>query len=360
MKIVFRVDSSEKIGIGHVSRCLVLANKLKCKGAHIEFICKDLVGHVCDVIKEQGFIVHMIDEPSPQLPTTNVSLGRHRHCWQNDVDASTAVLESNSLSDWLVVDHYELDLKWELALRRVTKKIMVIDDLANREHDCDLLLDQNFYQNRLVRYTGLVPDRCTKLLGPQYALLRPEYEYVGNSISIRDGIVKNILVCFGGSDPVNQTAKVIEAVCQLRLNNVNVHVVVGRSNPWRERIRSMCDEVGNFQFYYDVTDMANLMREADFFIGAGGSTTWERCAAGLPALIVAIADNQREISKAVAAFGAAEYLGTYQEVSVEDLRDAIRRIIRSPETLKVMSKSAMQLSDGIGVTRVVEKMEVKN
>ena len=222
---------------------------------------------------------------------------------------------------------------------------MVIDDLANRQHDCDILLDQNFYLNKESRYQGLVPEHCQLLLGPKYALLREEFFQVRKSMRVRDGQLRNILVFYGGVDATDETSKAIQALQNLRdtgvLHDVQVTVVVGASNERKEDIAGRCKQAG-FRYLCQVSNMADLMAEADLMLGAGGSTTWERCFLGLPAIVTAIAENQVQICEDCAKEGLIFYLGYWDKVRQADICKAINKL-RVPSKLLSMQRKMSQL-----------------
>lgn len=218
-----------------------------------------------------------------------------------------------------MVDSYALDHKWEKFLRPHVNKIMVIDDLANRAHDCDLLLDQNYYRDIEHRYDGLLPLTCRKLLGPEYALLRPEFHQAKKNLRKRDGKIRRILVFFGGSDPSNETKKALQAIKLLNRPEIAVDVVVGAGNPHREEIKQICSEMPNTTYYCQVENMAELMAAADLAIGAGGVTTWERLYLELPTIAIAVAENQVETLEALGEAEMVWYLGIWSEVVVDDI-----------------------------------------
>jgi UDP-2,4-diacetamido-2,4,6-trideoxy-beta-L-altropyranose hydrolase len=387
MNILIRTDASQQIGSGHVMRCLSLANELRKKKARVSFICQELPGNMCDYIEQQGYPVH-----------------------------SNAILAAeNKLIDWLIVDHYSLDAQWEATMRLYVKKIMVIDDMANRKHDCDLLLDQNLYVDMESRYHDLVPQHCKQLLGPKYALLRPEFLSACQTLRKRDGSIKRILIFMGGSDPTNETAKALEAIklyCTkskivipseaktvipseaktvipseaktvipsearnlsgtqispvgrndsntsimnvrsiLNSPDIAVDVVVGASNPHKEQIKQLCASLPNSTYYCQVSNMAELMVKADLAIGAGGSTNWERCCLGLPSLVIIIAENQEELTQTLHEQGYLISLGTKEKVSAETIWQNLYDILNEPERVLSFVEKGKQLVDGNGAKRV--------
>ena len=340
MKIAFRADASISIGSGHVMRCLTLAEALKERGIRVRFVCRELEGNLCELIEARGFEV--------------LRLGPDSVSWEKDANDTATTLADWEKLDWLIVDHYALDGRWESKLREAAKKIMVIDDLADRAHDCDILLDQNYYSDMEARYDGLVPAHCLKLLGPKYALLRTEFRKARESLKKRDGTIKRLLIFFGGSDPTNETAKAIEAVKLLGRPEIAIDVVVGNSNPNRGEIKRLCESMPNTTFHCQVDNMAGLMTEADLSIGAGGSATWERCCLGLPAIVLSLAANQVKIAKGAAAAGVASYLGDGRKTSSEWLCREIRRCLDNPDQLLIMSEKARKIVDSNGGERLCQ------
>jgi UDP-2,4-diacetamido-2,4,6-trideoxy-beta-L-altropyranose hydrolase len=345
--IVFRVDSSVRIGSGHLMRCRTLAEELKQRGAEVHFICRRHSGNLIELLRET-FPLHEL--PPPPVDTQNAS-DEDYAAWlgvsQVQDAADTIAALQGERPDWLIVDHYSLDKSWETALRPHIGRIMVIDDLANRAHDCDLLLDQNLYADMETRYTDLVPSHCQLLLGPKYALLRPEFREARKNLRTRDGTVKRILVFFGGTDPTNETAKVIQALKLLELD-CTVDVVVGGSNPHKARIKQACADLGHFNYHEQINNMAELMAQADLAIGAGGSATWERCCLGVPTLVTAIAENQKKICEALHAKEAVYFTTNNIELSQE----LIEYLLGKTDLLKHIAYSASALTDGRGSARV--------
>jgi len=343
MNVVFRVDSSVTIGTGHVMRCLTLAKQLKQKNVNISFICRDLEGNLINFIKDHGFTVHVLSKIRIDEKDNNAIFKWYKENWQQDVRETLDIVEAHIRSiDFFIIDHYGLDEKWESTLKPFIKKLMVIDDLANRKHVCDFLLDQNLYLNYEERYKNLVPPECKQLLGPNYVLLREEFIDASCQKRIRDGKIHNILVFFGGTDPTNETIKALNALALLE-NNIKVNVVVGSSNKRKDEIREYCDRYPNFFFHCQVPNMAELMNEADLAIGAGGTTTWERCYLGLPSITIIVADNQVELTNAVSKFGATINLGFSHEVTSEQIFEAVKDLIEHPKKVQLLSERASKL-----------------
>ncbi len=312
MKIAFRVDSGKMIGTGHVMRCLTLADLLSEKGAEITFLSRPHERHIGSVIEKRGYRFL-------PLSSANAELGVTESSWlgvtQQEDAAECAKILKDSPVDLLIVDHYAIDASWESALRPYAKKIFVIDDLANRQHDCDILLDQNFYTDKDTRYQGLVSEKTKIFTGPEYALLRPEFLETPFIAANRNEPIKNILVFFGGADVYNFTGKTIDILAELVKENphhIAVTVIAGAANSFMNSVQEQCKNFG-FQYNQNVNDIGGLFRAADLAIGAGGVTTWERARSGLPAIVIAIADNQKEICRDAETIGLVRYAGDYDQ-----------------------------------------------
>lgn len=349
MKVAFRADASLQIGTGHVMRCLTLAEELRSRGAVCHFICRAHPGNLTALLRQRGFDVTELPGGSPGFtPIKDEGAPPTAHAqwlgcdWHSDVEQTLDVVQAIR-PDWMVVDHYAIDIRWEKILRPHVRRMMVIDDLADRAHVCDLLLDQNFYADMATRYIGLTPETCTMFLGPTHVLLRPEFIQAKQHLRQRDGVVRHILVFFGGSDPTNQTRNVLVALGKLNRQEIAVDVVIGGANPHRSHLQELCKSMPNVALHYQVSNMAELIGRADLGIGAGGAAMWERCYLGLPTITVAFADNQVRTTEDVARLGAIKYLGRCNSFSSSEYELAINEVFDSPEQLKRMSEVSQTL-----------------
>jgi len=309
MQILFRTDASLDIGTGHVMRCLTLAHALRERGAACRFVCREHRGHLADVIRGRGFQVDLLAHGAPlqgghPTPPHGGWLGTDP---ATDARQTLAVLDGEMV-DLLVVDHYALDAAWERALRHACRRLAVIDDLADRPHDCDLLLDQNLGR-AAADYANLVPGGCKVLAGAEHALLRPEFAALrGDSLARRQsGALRRILVAMGGVDKDNVTEQVFSALKSCKLGpEAAITVVLGPSAPWLAQVRAVAATMPwPTAVEVNAPHMARLMADSDLAIGAAGTTAWERCCLGLPSLIMVLADNQRRGAAALAAANAA-------------------------------------------------------
>jgi len=351
MRVSIRVDASSQIGTGHFMRCLTLADALQQRGAQARIVSRNMPEHLRDMLAAKGHeFIRLVSRPreenSDRLSHAHW-LGTSQHADAQD----TVQVLSDQTWDWLVVDHYALDARWESALRQTAKNILVIDDIADRQHDCDVLLDQNFYADMDTRYAGKVPPHCQLLLGPRYALLREEFRQLRDQVKPRIGPVKRVLVFFGGVDADNYTACAIAALAGLTTPDLQVDVVIGAQHPFREELEFKCAEYG-FSCYVQTHRMAELMAAADLAIGAGGSATWERCCLGLPCIVMAIAENQEQAAQDLATTGAIKFVAGKSEIAAAQLERIIAET-RESEWINGASLSALHLVDGQGVNRVI-------
>lgn len=342
MRIAIRADASTDIGTGHVMRCLALAGALRGRGCEVAFVCREAEGDLCALIEGGNW-------PVFRLPGTGFQ-------WEQDAADTLAALGGPwARLDWLIVDHYGLDARWEALARSRTRRLMSIDDLADRKHDCDLLLDQNLSRHRPDnRYAGLVAPNCRMLLGPGYALLRPQFAQARATLKARNGELRRIMIFFSGSDPCNETAKALEGFRLFGRSAVDADVVVGASNPRREEIRLACEQMPNATYHCQVENMAELMARADLAIGGAGVANWERCCVGLPSLVAVLAHNQLEPALAAAEHGAVVNLGWFDRLGAPDYRLALDAV--KAGDLLAMQERALDLVDGMGCARVAQTL----
>ena len=365
MRVVIRVDSSYQIGSGHVMRCLTLADYLRQTGAEIHFVCRDHTGNLGSLLKDKAFELSVL--PSTGRRNTLPSQDDRGYAnwlgvdWKTDAEQTRSAISRLHLQpDWLVIDHYALDYRWEETLSSQTGAVFVIDDLANRRHNCSVLLDHNLSLQGETRYRNLVPAECRLLCGPSYALLRPEFEVAASNLRERDGTVRRILIFFGGVDAAGMTLKACEAVVACGREDLLVDVVVGVANPRREEIREQCESHPVLRYHDQVCNMAELMAAADLAIGAGGTTTWERAFLGLPTITIPVAENQVPSTEAMADAGAIWNLGFHEAVGVDTIVSALRRVLGDPAEVRSVGDRARALFGNFpysGTRRTVEVMQ---
>ena len=358
MKFSFRVDASDQIGTGHFMRCLTLADALKQPGVQIRFISRHLPEYLNDILTTKGHEFALLKSAKNDAEMDELAHSLWLGVSQSEDATDSIQTLSDEIWDWLIVDHYALDARWESALRRTAKQIMVIDDIADRQHDCDLLLDQNLYADMQTRYTGKVPTHCQLLLGPRYALLRDEFRELHEHVKPRNGSVKCVLVFFGGVDADNYTGRAIEALSEADLSGLHVDVVIGSQHPCREQIIEICAQ-HEFICHIQTDKMAELMAAADMAIGAGGSVTWERCCLGLPTLAICTADNQQKQVSDAAREGLL-YAPEIHGDTNQTIYRHTRALIENSCLRQLISRNSMQIVNGRGVLRVIASLRMND
>ena len=359
MHVVFRADASLQIGTGHVMRCLTLADTLREQGAQCTFLCRPHAGHLLAMVAQRGHKAHALGETqgnfkSPADPAHAAWLGAS---WADDAEQTMHAL-IGQVVDWLVVDHYALDARWEDTLRPQVKRIMVIDDLADRPHACDLLLDQTF--GRLAAdYQPLVPDGCQLLCGAKYALLRPEFAALREySLKRRaQPVLKELLINMGGVDKDNVTGDVLRALQSCALpEDCRLTVVMGQTALWLKNVQDLsCSMQWPTRVLVGVDNMAQLMADSDLAIGAAGATSWERCCLGLPSILLVVADNQLEVAKGLEQAGAALVCLSDQGLS-NQLTVLLCQLCVDIEQFALLTKAAAKVTNGTGAGEVLARM----
>ena len=361
-QIAFRVDASLRSGAGHVMRCLTLANALRAQGAICRFVCRQQAGDLIDLLHESGYEVLTL-APSHDIARTD-STNRYADwlmtSWQTYAKQTRATLAATGSHDWLVVDHYALDAQWEEAMSDVCRHLLVIDDLANRQHRADLLLDQTF-ERKSEDYQTLVNPGCALCCGIEYVLLRPEFdEWRPRSLMQRvSPQLKQVLISLGGVDLENISRDILLALRDPRLPaDLEICLVLGASSPWIEEMRQLSETMPGVELKVAVDNMAELLANCDLAIGAAGSSAWERCCLGVPTLMLVLADNQREIATQLSAAGAAQLLTSGPELH-EQVIQALQAINANPIKLGEMSGQAAALVPGSGVGLIIQTMMEK-
>lgn len=357
MKIAIRTDASNRIGSGHVMRCKTLAEELCRRNADVRFVCREHAGNLAALLQEGGYAVDLLPPPANVVQEKSGYAAWLGVTQSEDAAQTTAAL-GDFAADWLVVDHYGLDQTWEKSLRTCTARIFAIDDLANRRHDCDLLLDQNWFGAATqTRYDGLVSEKCQRLLGPRHALLQPLFRQLRDSLPEREGRLRRVLMFFGAVDTHNQTVKALRALTAPQFADIAVDVVIGSANRHDAEIVQIAATRPGTTLHRRIPSLSELMASADLMLGAGGSTTWERCCLGLPSIVVAGAENQQGFTRVLADEGVHFYLGLAAAVEESAWETAIGALGKSLAGLQGYALAASRITDGLGAPRVAAAMQ---
>jgi UDP-2,4-diacetamido-2,4,6-trideoxy-beta-L-altropyranose hydrolase len=355
VKIAFRVDSSFAIGSGHLKRCRTLAKELARRGSEVLFVSREHSGNLNELTRRDGFPVAKLPKPESSKPMKGDIYAQ----WlgvpeQTDVEQTIGVL-GEFRPDWVVVDHYGLTAEWERRVRNAVAKVLAIDDIA-RQHDADILLDQNYADDHVSRYRGKLHDSCLTLFGPSYALLDEEYRVVAPLHSSAEGPAKRVVVSFGGGDLWNLTPTVIAALTSPLLSHLFIDVVIGGTNPNSEAVKLAAARRPNTRVISSRDSLLELLLTADLAIGAGGASMWERCCLGLPSIVVCVAENQRPACEAMHRAKAIRYIGDAAGINSAMLEAAVIAALADIDALRKEASQSRAMVDGRGVLRVAEAL----
>jgi len=355
VNVAFRVDSSYRMGAGHVMRCLALAEALRARGANVLFVSRAYPGNACAAITARGFTLQQL-AASADLAEPEGSVA----AWEEDAGSTAVALHhyaSTEYWDWLVVDHYGLDTRWETKMLSHVRAIAVIDDLANREHCSAVLLDQNLQPTATQRYAQRVPAGCRLLLGPRYALLRSEFKQARRTVKRNPRAGRpQLCISLGGTDPTNATLRVLRAAERADLDGWHIDVIVGAQHRALREIRRIASRLSHCTLHVNPPDVAKIVAGAELAIGGAGVSLWERCCLGVPSLLVAQAHNQEAPAIAADRAGVATYLGGATELSISRWVAVLRAWTRSQRRCQQMGRRAAALVDGAGADHVAEQL----
>lgn len=355
-QVVIRVDAGQRIGTGHVMRCLSVADRLVVTAARdgvdlrIHFICKAHAGHLGDLIRARGYRCTLLTVvPDWKAEGYLAWLG-------GPVDADAALTREAMAgrADLLIADHYAIDIAWQRQLRKAAGSIAAIEDMPARMHHCDILIDQNIGHEASL-YADRVRPGTQLLVGADYAPVRGAFVSLRRESLARRASVKIprvLLVSLGGADPDDVTSAVLRAL-RPPLEFDTVHVVLSGIARHLDAVREEVARHGNAVLHVDTRQMPELMAEADLSIGAAGVTAIERCVLGLPTLMVVVADNQIEAAQRMDRLGAVRLLGHTADITPEGVHSALAAFVQDrPDGLQAMSRAAAALCDGHGLDRI--------
>jgi UDP-2,4-diacetamido-2,4,6-trideoxy-beta-L-altropyranose hydrolase len=338
--LLLRADAGPQIGIGHLMRCLALAQAWQSSGGRATFLSHCPSNNLHHRIKaaDIGLIDLNAAHPNPADLSQTLNMLQHYG------------------ARWLVLDGYHFDPAYQQAIRTAGYRLMVIDDMAHwSTYHADIILNQNINAGELTYQND--PD-TTLLLGTQYILLRPEFlAWRGWQREISEP-ARNVLVTLGGSDPGNVTLKVIEALRRLTVSGLEVKVIVGPTNPHFRSLQAQSDfgVHGNIHFITNAANIPELMAWADMAVSAGGSTSWELAFMGVPSITLILADNQRAVAEILHKQGIVLNLGWYEHVTSIHMAQTIDYLLQASEIRRGMATAGQNLLDGEGIDRVLMQM----
>lgn len=339
--LLMRVDSSVEIGTGHAMRCLALAQGWRDAHGRVSVVTAEMLPAVQERFEREGLeTIPLAVEPGSTADA-----------------AATAALARDRDAAWVAVDGYRFGGAYQETIRAGGSRLLVFDDYGHAgEYSADLVINQNASASeRLYRHRA---PHTRLLLGPRYVVLQRTFRSRKPREDPPPAEARNLLVTMGGVDPKNATGRVLRELERAGLRGVRVQVVAGSSHLHRSEVEAAATASPlEVRVERDPPDMAEIMAEADLAIAAAGTTSWELAYLGVPSLLLAVADNQRDVAQSLDRAGAARSLGSYDGLTEDAIARAARELAQAPTVRGEMSRRARALVDGQGVPRVVTEMK---
>lgn len=375
MKVAIRVDASQSIGIGHLQRCMALADALVHLGASVHVLTRNFDGVSCQLLKNSTLQITWLEKPSKSF----FHARNQESCpladwagldWEEDAAECISALADVNY-DWVIVDHYALDALWHCNIvEHIRSKILIIDDLGDRKLNGDILLDQNLSSDYLKKYQGKLPSEEHKkikfLTGPRYALLSKTYATKGNKYQFNEG-VRSIGIFMGGGDIFSASSKVLGICREMAGFTGLIEIATVSTNPNLAELMESADKWPDTNILIDQPNLASFFSKHDLQIGAGGGASWERCSAGAPSIAVILSDNQNMVIPALEELGAVVsakladvngIVSSNQEskMEVQLLDNVLVNLINDPSKRRHLHETALGIVDGRGAQRVALHM----
>jgi len=317
MKIVFRLDSSDIIGYGHIYRCQTLATLFQERGHEVHFITRDFDSSF------KKLSPSIIEHKLPYQKSNSVNKNDYSTWFgtskEKDLSQTLAILKSLEPVDIVICDHYAIDSQYEIELKKLTKIVSSIEDLEDRPHSCDVLINQNSHVQEEV-YSSLCPRETKLLLGSKYSILREDFFQDENRKSLPIISVENIFIHLG-TVSIQYFGPLLEGLKQSNLSEKQITLVLPEQVAKKEKeLSEIINSFKNLSRKIFIQDMAGEMSKCDMAIGAVGSSTWERATLFIPSLCVSVAENQVPIAKGAHEKNFCEYIGDIKDLSSEDWR----------------------------------------
>ncbi|MCP3924032.1 MAG: UDP-2,4-diacetamido-2,4,6-trideoxy-beta-L-altropyranose hydrolase [Desulfobacterales bacterium] len=359
--IYFRTDASVRIGSGHMMRCLTFAGEVQKKGWETYFVSRELPGNMFTEIKKRGH--HLLPLTPVEYKTGEIDHNDYESnlgvtVKKDAAETVNAIKKSNNGPSWMVVDHYSLNLEWEKCIGKEVDKVFVIDDIADKYHQCDIILNQNYIPGIETVYRRYTEPSTKLLLGPKYAILRNEFLKALKKKKPGDGSISNILVYYGNVDPTNETEKALDAITTILHSGLHVNVVAGSSNPYKKQLKKKISKFQNVELHIQLEHLADLMCEADIALGAGGTTTWERMFMMLPAIVTTIADNQLPSITSVSKGNGIIYIGKSENTDSRGISKTLNCLINDREWMKTLIKETKNMNVGNKFENMVKGFKI--
>lgn len=335
--LIIRTDANLNIGTGHFMRCLAIAQNWRDIGGKTSFVMANASLEIEKHIQKENLFLDSISTDPGSREDALI----------------TVEIVLNKNASWVVIDGYHFKSEYQKIIKDGGLYILFIDDYGHSDYYfADIILNQNIYADEYI-YSSR--ESYTKLLlGSEYILLREEFKKWNTKKRNTSSRTNKILVTLGGSDPENQTLKVINALNMIGNDKLNIKIVLGAVNPHLKALESAISKSHhNMTLHKNVTTMPELMAWADIAVTNGGSTCWETAYMALPNIIIVLADNQKYIAEGLSKDGIAINLGWYEQLSADHISKALINLISDQNTRENMSRRGKLLIDGKGSERVI-------
>lgn len=355
-RIALRVDASAAMGLGHLQRCIALAQALCTAGAHPIFVTRALGVDVAERIVQAGFEAIMLPPPpsGSELPTSPAHAAWAGVPASLDAKETIAAITSKGGCDWLVVDHYAFDERWHAPVKAALAcSVLVIDDLADRPLSANLVVDHNPAPSHATKYSSLLDAGASLLGGPRYALLGQAYLKAARHQP--NEAVRSIGIFMGGTDPANLSCAALAACRGIARYDGPIEIVSTRANPHLSALREAVQTSPGTRLTLDLPDLAAFFARHDLQIGAGGGASWERACIGAPTLVLCGAENQRVVTRGLEALGAAAVTDGGRN-DQDAIGRAVAALLASPQRRLELALRGRELVDGRGTCRVALRM----
>ena len=315
-------------------RCLALAQAGLDAGGNATFVTAEATPSIEARLQIEGFGVLRLRAAPGSAEDSN----------------RTAELARQENADWVVLDGYQFDAKFQSQLRNAGVKVLFLDDHGGASpYSADLVLNQNVHASE-----DLYRDResyTRLLLGPRYVMLRREFRFWKTRKLETPACARRVLLTMGGSDPDNVTEQILQIL--IAMPDLELTVVVGGSNPHLSSIETFVERANRpVRLLKDISDMPALMVWADLAVASAGTTSLEMCMMGLPAALCVLAPNQEKIASELGRLGAAANLGYLHRSPRDKTEEMLRELVQSEVKRREMSVRGREIVDGHGVQRV--------
>lgn len=341
MKFAFRADASAGLGLGHLKRCMALAHALRNRGAGVHFFLRESDLNGAELVAAQGLSATTLAPIAAQGEAADAA------AFVRAVRASPA-----AQADVVVVDHYGLGARWQRAVRGAfDPRLVAIDDLADRAHDVDVLVDHNLCE--ATKYAGHIGPKTKTLTGPRYALLGPSYAQTPHNEAASQ--VRSIGICMGGADAANLNLAALAACRDVAGFSGDIEIATTSANPHLAGLRERLLTDPRTRLNLDAPDLAAFFARHELHLGAGGGSTWERCCMGAPTLAVIAAANQLPVLLPLRERGVLDMV-TDVPPDAEAIALALQPLLDDASRRAALGRSARKLVDGLGAERVADQL----